>query len=243
FLLTVSCANPYEQGRAQEYEEMYAASTFESMGREPVAPSAHRGKEMMRDVVSNLRKFAAGLTAIDGQIPALLNKLQERQLRDNTVIVFCGSSGFLIGRHGLWSDGDASDPVNMYEETIAVPMIWNWPGRVPVESVRNELISLYDFMPTLCDVAGIEPAVGRKPAGRSYGALVFGRALPKKQPRRNIVFGQYQNPSMVRDSRYKLVLRNEGKGPNELFDLSRDARERVNQYDNPAFLSIRDQLA
>jgi arylsulfatase A-like enzyme len=243
FFLTVSYANPYEQGRAPKYEEMYAQSTFESMGREPVAPNAHRGQEMMRDVVSNLRKFAAGLTAIDDQIPPLLSKLHERRLRDNTLILLCGSSGFLLGRHGLWSDGDASDPVNMYEEAIAVPMLWNWPGRVPVESVRNELVSLYDVMPALCEVVGVQSPAGRKLPGRSYAPMAFGRPLPKKQPWRNLVFGQYRNTTMVRDSRYKLVLRNERKGPNELFELSRDARERVNQFNNPAFLSIRDQLA
>ena len=47
---------------------------------------------------------------------------------------------------------------------------------------------------------------------------------------------------MVRDSRYKLVLRDQGKGPNELFDLNLDPREQVNRYDAPAYLSIRDQL-
>jgi len=41
---------------------------FESMGREPLAPNADRGKEMMRDVIGNLRKFAAGVTAFDDRI-------------------------------------------------------------------------------------------------------------------------------------------------------------------------------
>jgi hypothetical protein len=47
---------------------------------------------------------------------------------------------------------------------------------------------------------------------------------------------------MVRDSRYKLVSRNQNKGPNELFDLSVDPREKLNRVDNPGFISIRDQL-
>jgi len=48
---------------------------------------------------------------------------------------------------------------------------------------------------------------------------------------------------MARDTRYKLVLRSEGKGPNELFDLRADPREKVNQYGNPGFLNVRDRLA
>jgi arylsulfatase A-like enzyme len=111
-----------------------------------------------------------------------------------------------------------------------------------VESVRNELISIRDAMPALCDAAGAAPPEGRDLAGRSYTALAFGKPLPKKHPWRNLVFGQYRNTRMVRDSRYKLVSRNQGKGPNELFDLTVDPREKVNRFDNPGFISIRDQL-
>jgi len=221
---------------------MYAKSTFEGMGRDPVAPNALRGKEMMRDTVGALRKFAAGVTALDDRIPLLLNKLRDRKLRDNTLVVFCGANGLLLGRHGLWSDGLASNPINMYEEVMEVPMIWNWPGRIPVESVRNELVSFYDFMPALCEAAGATPPAGRNLFGRSYAPLAYGRTLPKKMPWRNLVFGQYRNTTMVRDSRYKLVLRNQGQGPNELFDLTLDPREKLNRFDNPSFLSIREQL-
>jgi hypothetical protein len=48
---------------------------------------------------------------------------------------------------------------------------------------------------------------------------------------------------MARDNRFKLVLRNEGKGPNELFDIRSDPREKANQYDNPQFITVRDRLA
>ena len=241
FFLTVSYFNQQE-GLPERYYERYARSTFEGMGRDPVAPNALRGKEMMRDTVGNLRKFAAGLTAFDDRIPLLLNQLRDRKLRDNTLIVFCAANGFLLGRHGLWSDGLASNPINMYEEVMEVPLIWNWPGRIPVESVRNELVSHYDFMPAICEVSGAPAPEGRNLFGRSYAAVALGRPLPKKMPWRNLVFGQYRNTRMVRDSRYKLVLRNQGQGPNELFDLTVDPRERLNRFDNPSFLSIREQL-
>ena len=241
FLLTVNYADPrppYE-GHAPQYHEMYAKSTFEGMGREPVSPNAAANKDMLKDVVGSLRKCAAAVSALDAQIPLLLAALQTRGLRENTLIVFCSANGSLLGRHGLWGDGAASDPPNMYEEVVRVPMIWNWPGRVPVESVRNELVSSYDVMPSLCEAAGVAPA---GLTGRSYAVLAFGKRLPKKQPWRNVVTGQIGNTQMARDSRYKLVLRSQGKGPNELYDLAVDPRERVNRYDNPGFISIREQL-
>jgi arylsulfatase A-like enzyme len=242
FLVTVSYADPrppYED-HARQYDEMYGKAAFENMGREPVSVNAVGNKEMLKGVVGSLRKCAAAVSALDAQIPLLLAKLQDRGLRENTLIVFCAANGSLLGRHGLWGDGAASDPPNMYEEVVRVPMIWNWPGRVPVESVRNELVSSYDVMPSLCEAAGAAAPAGS--VGRSYAALAFGKRLPKKQPWRNMVTGQLGNTQMVRDSRYKLVLRNQGKGPNELYDLAVDPRERVNRYDNPGFISIRDQL-
>jgi len=122
------------------------------MGREPASLNAAAGdKDMLKDVIGSLRKCAAATSALDAQIPLLLSKLHDRGLRENTLIVFCSSNGSLLGRHGLWGDGSASDPVNMYEEVVRVPMIWNWPGRVPVESVRNELVSCYDVVPSMCE--------------------------------------------------------------------------------------------
>jgi hypothetical protein len=56
------------------------------------------------------------------------------------------------------------------------------------------------------------------------------------------VYGQYRNTRMARVSRYKVILRDQGKGPGELYDLSVDPREKLNQYANPGFISIRDQL-
>jgi hypothetical protein len=67
--------------------------------------------------------------------------------------------------------------------------------------------------------------------------------LPRKQPWRTTVFSHYQNTDMARDKRYKLVLRDQGKGPSEIYDLPVDPRERVNQYENPQFLTVRTALA
>jgi arylsulfatase A-like enzyme len=244
FFLTVSHLNPHVpyEGHPQKYYDLYANASFEAAGWEPPAPNALREKEYLKDPVVNLRKAAAATTALDAQIPPLLNKLRERGLYDNTLVIFTGDNGFLLGRHGLWSKGLASDPINMYEEVMRVPMIWSWPGKVPVQHTPPELVSFYDFLPTLCDMVDA-PVPQRNLTGRSYLPLATGKPLPRNQPWGSYVFGHFRNTEMARDARYKLVLRNEGRGPNELFDLRADAREKVNQYDNPAFVNTRDRLA
>jgi len=245
FFLTVSHFNPHVpyDGHPAKYYEMYAKTNFETFGWEPAAPHALREKELLKDLVGNLRKCAAATTALDDQIPPLLAKLDQRGLRDNTLIIFTGDNGFLLGRHGLWSKGLASDPINMYEEVVQTPMIWNWRGKTPVEAARPELVSFYDLLPTLCEATGAPLPQGRNLCGRSYLALATNKPLPKKEPWRNLVFGEFRNTYMARDTRYKLVSRNEGQGPNELFDLRADPREKTNHYHNPQFTSVREALA
>jgi arylsulfatase A-like enzyme len=245
FFLTIGYLNPHlpYEGHPQKYYDMYAKTNFETIGWEPAAPNALREKELLGDIVGNIRKCAAATTALDDQIPVLLRKLHERKVRDNTLIIVAGDNGFLLGRHGLWSKGLASDPINMYEEVMQVPMIWNWPGKIPVEAVRPELVSFYDFLPSVCEAAGAPAPAGRNLCGRSYFPLVTNRPLPKNQEWPDTVFGHYRNTEMAREKRFKLILRNDGRGPNELYDLTKDPREKVNQYANPEYVTVRDRLA
>jgi arylsulfatase A-like enzyme len=157
--------------------------------------------------------------------------------------LFVGDNGFLLGRHGLWSKGLASNPPNMYEEVVNVPMIMTWPGRIPVESSRPELVSFYDVLPTVCELVGAALPAGRNLCGRSVLPLAARKAGVKAPAWRSTVFAHLRNTDMARDNRFKLVLRNDGKGPNELFDLRSDPREKVNQYSNPQFLTARERLA
>ncbi len=244
FFLVASYFNPHTpyDGHPQKYYDLYANTRFDTIGWEPPAPNALREKEMLKDIVGNLRKCAASVTALDDQIPVLLKKLDERGLRDDTLVIFTGDNGFLLGRHGLWSKGLASNPINMYDEVMQVPMLWNWPGKIPVEATRPELVGFYDLLPSICDVTGSPLPVGGNLCGRSYAALATGRSLPRNQPWPTVVFGHFRNTEMARDHRFKLVLRNNGQGPNELYDLRADAREKTNQYENPQYLTVRDRL-
>jgi choline-sulfatase len=242
FFLTVGYLNPHTpyEGHPQRYYDMYQSTRFDTIGWEPPASNALREKNFLSDIVGNNRRHAASVTALDDQIPVLLKSLQQRGLRENTLIIFTGDNGFLLGRHGLWSKGHASNPINMYEEVMNVPMIWNWLGKVPPEAVRPELVSFYDMMPTLCEASGIEPPFGRNLCGRSYLHLATNK--PSKQPWRNLVFGHFRYAEMARDARYKIVVRRKGEGPNELYDLTADPREKANHYDNPEYLLVKQRL-
>ncbi len=244
FFLTVGYLNPHTpyDGHPQKYYDMYAKTSFDTVGWQPAAPHALREKDMLQDIVGNIRKCAASVTALDDQIPVLLDRLQQRGMRDNTLVIFTSDNGYLLGRHGLWSKGHASDPINMYEEVMQVPMIWHWRGRTPVEAVRPELVSFYDFLPSLCEAVGVTPPGDRNLCGNSYFPLAAGRALPRGRSWPGTVFGHFRNTEMARDNRFKLVLRNDGTGPNELYNLRTDPGEARNEFDNAAYITVKDRL-
>jgi arylsulfatase A-like enzyme len=242
FLIVTSSklAAPYD-GVAQKYRDLYAKATFEGYTPDPVNPAARAGKEMLSDIPGNVRKFAAALSELDAQVNTVIAAVNQKGLLDNTLIVFSSTCGSLLGRHGLWGSGDASDPVNMYDEVIGTPLFWSWAGRVPALATQVELVSSYDFVPTVCNALEIPAPAGLR--GRSYLLMATGKPLPKKVRWRSTVCGNYQNTDMARVERYKVVLRDGGKGPNELYDLSADPREKANQVDDDQFASIKTSLS
>ncbi len=243
FLLTVGYLNPHTpySGHPQKYYDMYASVPFDQVGYEPAAPNALREKEMLKDTLGNLRRAAAATTALDDQVAVLVNTLRQKGLWDNTLVIFTSDNGYLLGRHGLWSKGLASDPINMYEEVMRVPFIMSWPGRTPADAVAPEMISLLDVLPTLCEATGVSVPAKNLP-GRSFLKVARREVLPKKEQWRNLVFGSFRNTEMARDTRYKIVVRNEGSGPNELYDLTADPREKTNLWENPQYVTVRNNL-
>ncbi len=237
----ISHFNPHTplDGHPPKYYEMYRNVDFKTVAIEPAKPNALRERNLLADPVGNLRKTAASTTALDDRVGALLDYLDERKLSQSTLVVFVGDNGFLCGRHGYWSKGLASDPINMYEEVMGVPLLLRWLGRIPTGKVRHELVSFYDFAPSVLDMLGLPVPKGRNLCGRSYWPLATTRALGRWD---NRVFGYFRNTAMAREERYKLVLRNQGKGPNELWDLDTDPTEHTNRIDDASLHRVRDHL-
>jgi len=240
WFLVVSYTNPHTpyEGHPQNYYDMYTGCRFESFGIEETAKNALREAGMMKEPLLNLRKAAAATTALDAQIPPLLKALESSGQRRNTLVLFTGDNGYLYGRHGAWSKGHATNPINMYEEVIRVPMIFQHPAKLAPGRVMNQAVSFYDVLPTLCDAAGVKVPADRGLCGRSYWPMLQGQ----HQLWENTVYCSFRNTDCIRDERYKLVIRNAATGPNELFDLSEDPREKKNLIDKLELQTVRDQM-
>jgi len=237
----VSHFNPHTplDGHPQQYYDLYGEADFQTVPLEPAKPNALRERNLLADPIGNLRKTAAATTALDDRVGAMIDYLDQARLSESTLVVFVADNGFLLGRHGYWSKGLASDPINMYEEVMGVPLIARWLGRIPAGRVRRELVSMYDFVPTILDLLGLAAPKGRNLCGRSYWPLLAGRNLGLWEDR---IFGYFRNTAMIRERRYKLVWRNQGRGPSELWDLETDPTEHSNRIDDPALASQRRRL-
>ena len=65
---------------------------------------------------------------IDEGVGRVLDELDAHGKRDETLIVYIADHGLNMGHHGLWGKGNGSEPLNMLEESIRVPLILNHLG-------------------------------------------------------------------------------------------------------------------
>lgn len=236
FYLSVHYTAPHSPwdpaNHPKEWLDLYPQTEFHSTPCEPTHPwqtlSAPVGHtpELRAE---NLRGYYGAISAMDQQIGRILNRLKEMGEYENTLIVFSGDNGMNMGHHGLWGKGNASYPMNMFEESVKVPFIVKAPGGVKGQ-VEGGLWSHYDVLPTLLDWAGLGEIIPQGLPGRSFAPLF--RGLPANTPDEVVVFDEYGPVRMIRSGTWKYVHRFPD-GPHELYDLARDPGERKNLLQSP----------
>ena len=171
--------------------------------------------------------YYAAVTEIDNNIGRILDKLEALGQLNNTIIVYTSDHGCAQGHHGFWGKGNSTRPLNMYEISLSIPLIWRGPG-VAAGQVIEQAVDHYDGFPTILDFAGIAPDEERSYPGRSYRAMLQG----KRPEWDETIYGEYGDLRMIRTPQWKLVLRYPD-GPHDLFGLVDDPGEVRNQIDDP----------
>lgn len=187
-----------------------------------------------------VRNYYRLITGVDEAVGAMLKKLDERGLADNTLIVFTSDNGFYLGEHGL------AGKWFMHEESIRLPLFFYDPRRERPADERDpagEFVLNIDLAPTILDIAGLEPPAEMQ--GRSLRPLVEGEAMPDW--RTDFFYEhRFRHETIpvsegVRTARWKYVRYPEQQPPVEqLFDLESDPRE---EHDLAGSVEHREQLA
>ena len=108
-------------------------------------------------------------------------------------------------------------------------MIVRWPGRIKAGIVSDHLWYFPDVMPTLAELAGVEPPV--KIDGISIIPTLLGeRAAGRKQKNHQYLYWEYRGQTAVRMDNWKAISPGKNK-PFELYDLQKDISEQKNLAD------------
>jgi arylsulfatase A len=116
-------------------------------------------KAMGEQVNRHNRHFGEMVTYMDKLIGRLADRLEELKLRDETLILFLGDNGTGRGVESKMGDVTVSGGKgSLTDAGTRVPLIANWPGTIPPGKVCSDLVDSTDFLPTICQAAGVSPA-------------------------------------------------------------------------------------
>jgi choline-sulfatase len=182
------------------------------------------------------RAYYACVSYVDDHVGAIVRRLDELGLRENTVVIVTSDHGDMLGERGLWYK------MSPFEQSSRVPLIVSAPGRHAVGRV-DDAVSLIDVLPTLVDLAGAAPTNG---PGRSLVPSIRGSSETERDVVIEYLAEGVLSPhvTLVRGP-HKLV-RCPGD-PDQLFDVLADPDELVDLAGDPAhadvLTSMRAELA
>ena len=215
-----------------EIVKLYDNASFVSCPQEPRSPYAKAGwvpGGLTRACLGNrecLKGYYAAVTAMDLNIGRIMDTLQTNALDGSTLVVFTSDHGFNAGHHGLWGKGNAAYPLNMFETSLKIPMIWRHSGVIK-PGVEESVVQVLDVAPTLLEYAGnVSFPVDSNLPGQSFVDLLLQPSKRNSRKQRTI-YGEYGQTRYARiNATMKYVSR--FTGHIELYNLTADANETTN---------------
>lgn len=181
------------------------------------------------------RHYAACVMHLDDGVGQILAALDEKGFRNNTIVVFTSDNGgsqvtnttqpYPFDESPKGNLTASNDPLRsgkgtVYEGGTRVPTLVSWPGYIRARK-ETTAVSIVDWMPTFCHLAGYTPKHDLKWDGLDLTALLLdGTPLPE----RPIYTPAPRWKAMsLRIGHWKLVVREELKP--ELYNIQNDPSE------------------
>ncbi len=205
-------------------------------------------KYLRRGLELREARIYAMIDIIDQNVGRLLDKLDEMQLTENTVVLFMTDNGG-VSKH--FKAGLRSNKASIYEGGVRVPLLVRWPAHFPAGGRVEAQCSHVDLFPTFCQLAGVPLPEDRTIDGKSLLPLL--RAGQGEQHHQYVYHAWdrfFPNPDFrwaISDQRWKLACQVARSGPAsrvpsstktssktpaekqwQLFDLQSDLSEKNN---------------
>ena len=133
---------------------------------QPYAPPAE-------DAQASPTLYDGEIASVDRQIGRFIDKLRDKNLLDDTILVLTSDHGESLDEHG-----EATHALFIYESTIRVPLIVRYPHRIPAGTVYDGAVGGVDLMPTILGLAGLKP---NQTQGADLSTAMAGAAEPPKR--------------------------------------------------------------
>ncbi|QGJ68986.1 Iduronate sulfatase [Planctomycetales bacterium 10988] len=108
--------------------------------------------------------YYASVTHADNLLGRILDKLEELQLDEKTIVIVLGDHGFLLGEHNEWAKNQ------LLHDALRTAMWMKGPGIAQDAEVSSQ-VEFVDVYPTLCELASIE-LPSRKIHGKSFAKVL-----------------------------------------------------------------------
>jgi arylsulfatase A-like enzyme len=184
------------------------------------------------------RTYAGMVTCLDDQIGRVLDALDKKKLRDNTLIVFQSDNG---GTRNAMFTGVMADmskikiPCDngpyregkgtLYEGGTRVCALASWLGHIPAGITVKEMIHVADMYPTLAKLASASTTKCKPLDGLDvWGTISEG----KPSPRSEIVYNVEPFRAGIRQGDWKLIWRPLLPSSVELYNIAQDPSEKNN---------------
>ena len=171
--------------------------------------------------------YLAQIAALDRSIGQLLDRLEERGLRERTLVVVTSDHGEGLGEH--------SEPTHsyfVYDSTMRVPLIMWGPPALSPGTRASQLVQTVDIFPTVLEALGRRPKELDGLNGRSLWGLASGDKETEFDLK-TVAYGESLDLyrlfgttplRLIREGKWKYI----HSAQPELYDLASDPRETTN---------------
>ena len=184
-------------------------------GKNPKMQHRDAGKE---DVMMT-RAALALCENIDWNVGRILKKLDDLQLRDNTIVVFFTDNGPNSYR---WNGGMKGRKGSIDEGGLRSPFFIRWPHWIPAGSSIGNIAGAIDLLPTLTDLANIKLKTNKPIDGSSLKQMLLRQSTGWPSRR---LFSIKRNQVSIRTERYRFDTQG------QLFHIAKDRGQRKNIAD------------
>lgn len=230
YIATNAPHGPFHDVPQDLYEE-YLATDFSPILVNKLKPAR------LKQEHDKLARIAAMITNIDENVGRLFKKLDELEIRENTIVIYLNDNGpnsmrYVGNMRGMKSHVD--------DGGIRSPLLFHWPARVAGRTTSHALCAHIDVVPTLLEACNVAAPAQLKLDGRSFLSLLT--EADAEWPTRQVVLQSHRGNApqefhhfALHEDPWKLVHpsgfgneRLDGKPELELYNLNDDPKQQHN---------------